>query len=489
MEEAMSAAPDPALVALDEATKPGGEAAPLTLLAVINADPNPTSTLGDMYRGHAPFEAMRQEFGFLHMCRMTGKAPSAEEQNCLVALMRWLVRELNEWSAANDPEFRALAATFAVTCYCDHEDRFWPRFAEHVKSNPPLVQELERRIAGLRAQPAASMSRSPISDSEIIGRFNAADSAGDWATIASEWPRFGDFIFPDYVISQSVQYLHALAPDALRQAAGQLRQMVPVMQVLLALTVREGLGLAFASGNPYVQFGVILRILQHQRRHREQIPPDEEALLAQLLTHVASNDAQWQAWMRALNHYPIRYPQIQSALGTALAQGPESALAPYVDAINLTTTGAGRQQVAECLRSFRKAAPPERRQKLWKRAHGRWLEWNFAFNDKTENLVRIGNCELDYAIAGYAVECMDSQSLSQKCGELVATLSALPTAWHASESDFRRSVNRLLSCFQPYAYAQQAGADDDWLLEGKQFLPFDPRLDRYNAMLYNVSAP
>jgi len=50
-------------------------------------------------------------------------------------------------------------------------------------------------------------------------------------------------------------------------------------------------------------------------------------------------------------------------------------------------------------------------------------------------------------------------------------------------------VNRLLSCFQPYAYAQQVGADDDWLLEGKQLLPFDPRLDRYNAMLYKVSAP
>jgi hypothetical protein len=443
-----------------------------------------------MYRGHAPFEAMRQQFGFLHICRMTGKAPSVEDQNRLAALMRWLVRELNEWSAANDPEFRTLAALFAVTRYCDHDDRFWPRFAEHVKSNPPLVQELERRIAGLRAQPSTSMlSRSPISDSEIIRRFNAADSAGDWATIASEWPRFGDLIFPDYVISQSAQYLHKLAANNLLQAADQLRQMVPVMQVLLALTVRKGFGLALASGNPYVQFGAILHMFQHERRHREQMAPDEEALLAQLLTHVASNDAQWQAWMRALNRYPIRYPQIQNALGTALAQGPESALAPYVDAINLTTLGVGRQQVAGCLRSFRNTAPLGHRQELWKRAHARWLEWNFALNDKTENLVNIGNCELDYAVVGYAVECMDAPSRSQKCTELVATLSALPTIWHASESDFRRSVNRLLSCFQPYAYAQHMGAGDDWLLEGKQFLPFDPRQDRYNAMLYKVSAP
>jgi hypothetical protein len=485
MEEAMSAASDPAVVVLDEATNPGNEVAPSALLAVINADPNPTSTLGDMYRGHAPFEAMRQEFGFLHICRVTGKSPSTEEQNRLAALMRWLIRELNDWSAANDPEFRTLAALFAVTRYCDHEDRFWPRFAEHMESNTPLVQGLERRIAGLRAQPSASMlSRSPISDSEIIDRFNAADSAGDWATIASEWPRFGDFIFPDYVISQSVQYLHELSTETLCRAVNQLHQMVPVMQVLLALSVRKSLALALASGSPYVQLGAILRMLQHRGRQIEQMAPDEESLLAQLLTHVALNEEQWQAWMRALNRYPIRFPQIQNALGTALAQGPVSALAPYVDAINLTTTGSGRQQAAECLRALRKAASSERRQELWKRAHARWLEWNFAKDDKTDNLVRISNCELDYAVVGYAVECMDPQLLNQKCSQLVAALSALPTRWHASELDFMGSGYRILSSFQPYAYVKQTGASDDWLIEGKQFLPFDPRQDRYHAMLY-----
>jgi hypothetical protein len=490
MEEAMSTEPDPALVALDEATKPGGELAPTALLAVINADPNPTSTLGDMDRGHAPFEAMRQEFGFLHMYRMAGKAPSADEQIRLVALMRWLVRELNDWSAASDPKFCTLAALFAVTRFCDHDDGFWPRFVEHLRPSPPLVQELARRIAELRLQPGTSvLSRTPISDSEIIGRFNAADGAGDWATIASEWPRFGDFIFPDYVISQSVQYLHEFAPNALRQAADQLGQMVPAMQVLLALSVRKGLALALASGNPYVQFGAILRMLQHQRRHRVEMAPDEEALLTQLLAHVALNHAQWKAWMRALNRYPVHFPQIQHALGTALTQGPERALTAYIDAINLTTMGVGRQQVAQCLRKFCKAAPLARRQLLWERAHARWLEWNFGLHDKTENLVRICNCELDYAVVGYAIECMDAQSRSQKCNQLAGVLSALPTAWHASEPDFMRSVNRLLSCFQPYAYAQQLVPSDDWLVEGKQFLPFDPRTDRYSALLYKVSVP
>jgi hypothetical protein len=492
MEEAVSAAPDPAVLALKEAMKPGGELAPAALLAVINSDPNPTSTIDDMDRGNAHFRALQQEFGFLHVCRLTQKSPLSEDQGRLVELMRWLIREFNDWSPANDPQFRKLAALFVVTRYCDQNDAFWPEFVAHIKINPSLVQVLGRRIAGLRSQPAAStLSRTPISDGEIIGRFNTADAAADWATIASEWPRFGDHVFPDHFTSQSVRYLQGFSPDMLRQATDQVRQTVTVMLLLLALTVRDALMLAGASANPYVQFGAILRLfLQQRRRRQEKMAPDEEALLGQLLLRVTSNDTQWQAWMQALNRYPVRHPQIQNALGTALAQGPESALGPYMDAINMTATGGvGRQQVAECLRSFRATAPLPRRQELWRRAHERWSAWNFGLSEKTEHLVKIGSCELDYAVVGYAVECMDAQSRTQACNDVIARLSALPTLWHASETEFRRDVNGLLSRFQPYAYALQMGPSDDWLIEGKQFLPLDPRSDCYNAMQYKIQVP
>jgi hypothetical protein len=483
-------APDPVMLALGEAVKPGNELAPAALLAVMDADPKPTSTLDDVDRGNSHFEAIRGEFGFLHMCRVTRKAPSGEDQDRLAALMRWLVREFNEWSPANDPKFRKLAALFVVTRYCGQNDAgFWLQFVTHIKINPPLVQELEHRIAGLRSQIAAnSLSPTPISDSEIIGRFNSADAAGDWETIASEWPRFGDLVYPECFISQSVRYLHGLAPGSLRHAIDQVRQMVPVMFVLLALTPSEGLALANTSANPYAQFGAILRLLQHQRRNREKITPDEESLLVQLFHRVAANGAQWQAWMRALNRYPVRYPHLQRALGTALAQVSDSALDAYADAINLTTTGVGRNQVAECLRSFRAAAPLPRRQVLWKRAHERWSEWNFDLKE-TEHLLNIGHCEIDYAVVGYAVECMDAQTRTQKCNDLVARLSVLPISWHASEMDFRRAVTQILSIFQPYAYALQLGSVDDWLIEGRQFFPFDPRSDRYKAMLYKISTP
>ena len=48
-----------------------------------------------------------------------------------------------------------------------------------------------------------------------------------------------------------------------------------------------------------------------------------------------------------------------------------------------------------------------------------------------------------------------------------------------------QATNRVLSCLQPYAYAQQIGPGEDWLIEEKDaLLPFDSRNDRYKAMLY-----
>ena len=349
------------------------------------------------------------------------------------------------------------------------------------------LTKLGRRIARLRSTLGASgRSRTPISDKEIFERFLAADAAGDWATVISEWFRFGDLLFPDAFISQAVRYLHEFAPDVLRLAADRVRQTVPVMLLLSSLTVSEALSFALASANPYVQFGSILRLFQQQRRHRESITPGEEQLLTQLFLAVASSTPEWEKWMLALNRYPVRFSPIQVPLGQALAQAPAAALEPYVDAIHLSTMGTGRSVIAECLRAFRSAAALSRRQALWKLAHERWAKWKFGEGETDQHLVQIGQCELDYAIVGYAVECMTAQDRTDAHAALNAELSSLQTAWHASVTDFMRATNRILSRLQPYGYAQQIGPADDWLMEKRYVLPFDPKIDRYNAMLYKI---
>ena len=101
--------------------------------------------------------------------------------------------------------------------------------------------------------------------------------------------------------------------------------------------------------------------------------------------------------------------------------------------------------------------------------------------------MRVGCCELDYAIVGYAVECMTVQQRDEKCAAVVAELSSIDELWHASETDFIQSVAGILSVLQPYVFARQIGVNDDWLMaEGRYILPFDPQTEPYKAMLYRI---
>jgi len=487
MEEAVSASPDLVVLALAQAMEPGEEFVPIELLAITNADSNPTSTLNDMDRDNARFEAVNRDFGFLQTCRITQKPPSAEEQDRLVAMMRWLLRELREWTVVADSNCQKLAAIFVITTYCSQHGNFWPEFAASSTVNPEIVAELSKRIARLQFMSApSSRSRTPISDKNILDRFNAADRAGDWAVVASDWSRLGDILFPDSFLSQSVRYLHAFAQNALRLATEEVRQTMPVMLLLSSLSVANCLALALASTNPYVRFGSILRLFQQQRRRNESISQTEENLLTQLLQSIATDSVQWQKWMVALNRYPLRYPQIQQSLGRALAQAPDAALQPYIGAIDLTTTGISRSTVAECLRAFRSVASLDRRKMFWRLAYERWSQWRFGEDEPTQALMKVGYCELDYAIVGYAVECLNNQERDKKCTTLLAELSSIDEEWHASATVFMQVVNRILSFFQPFAYTRQIGPDDDWLMEGRLMLPFDPQTDRYNSMFFMI---
>ncbi len=489
MEEAVSVLPDPVAFALNQSKAAGEEYVPTELLATANADPKPTSALRDMDRGNAYFASVQRDFGFLQICSVTQRPPSIEEQERLDALMRWLRREFRDWNSADDRNCHVLAAMFVITAHCSKHNEFWSTFSASSSLNPEIVAELSKQIACLQVTLSpGGPSRTPISDKCILDRFNAADREGDWATVASEWPRFGDFLFPDVFLSQSVCYLHAFALDALRVSTEQLKQTAPLMFVLSSLSVAECLAMAVASANPYLRFGSILRLFQQQRRRNESLGQAEEKLLSQLLQSIATDKVQWQQWMHALNRYPVRYPQIQRPLGQALAQVPEAALESYISAIQLTTMDImGRRIVAECLRAFRSAASLDRRKILWDLAHQRWSQWNFGKNESTGPLMTVGCCELDYAIAGYAVECMTDQQRADKCTAIAAELSPLNELWHASETDFVESVAGILSAYQPYACACHSGANNEWLMaEGRYFLPFDPQVERYMAMLYRI---
>ena len=84
---------------------------------------------------------------------------------------------------------------------------------------------------------------------------------------------------------------------------------------------------------------------------------------------------------------------------------------------------------------------------------------------------------------GYAVESMSGRERNYRMSALVRDISWLTIQWHASRTEFLQAATRILSCFQPYAAASRLDPNDDWLFQ-RRYLPFDPRSDRYNALLY-----
>ena len=143
MEETMSASLDPVTVALAQSDTEGEEFVPADLLAVLSADPNPTAVrYDDIDRSNAHFTPVERDFGFLRILRVRRQAPSPEQQERLVALMRWLRRQFSDWNSTSDSKAHVLAAMFLLTAYLDQGGYFWSSFAAKVTVNAEIVAVL-----------------------------------------------------------------------------------------------------------------------------------------------------------------------------------------------------------------------------------------------------------------------------------------------------------------------------------------------------------
>lgn len=90
-------------------------------------------------------------------------------------------------------------------------------------------------------------------------------------------------------------------------------------------------------------------------------------------------------------------------------------------------------------------------------------------------------------MVAFACECMSDDDRTKVMNTVRSELQVLEDRWHASVTDIVTAWNRLLSQFQPYAHASHAIiTGEDWLLETKTCLPFDPSTDEYLVMKYKM---
>ena len=483
--------------AVQEAARPGDAAAPAELVALLARTEQPLQALQDQNQFHELLAAFNKDFGFVHFSfqQTRARSPLSMDENQrqrYASLLRWVTAELCGWRRGEDLRFEKLTAVFLACQVCDIGNGLWALLPDDSGASADLVAYLKQLIASFDVSFSAHGVSPPLWESEMVETFKKADAAGDWPAIIDAWQRF-PLVFGNALQTQAVRFLYRYDPQNLAGYLATLRRTAVAMQVAGILTTEQSLGLAGASDNPYFQIAAAYRALTDIRRSPNIILTSEsQERLTNLLVKVAQDVPRWNAWMRAFNTYPSRFPALQRPLGKALASAPHSALADYVAAVWLFPQPFGQQQpgrraIAECLGEFSADASSDQRSALWKLAYRRWRDWDFNKADTHQHLTAINGSCLDYALVAYAMECMDEPARNNAMQALRTEILSLEHIWHASHSDIITSWNRLLSRFQPYAHAATLAKNGgDWLAETRTYLPFEPSQNPYLMSMYRA---
>ncbi len=487
--------------AVRDAAQDGDILAPSGLIAAIAKLEEPLMALQDTDEGWAVFNAFDKEFGFVRFS-FNRAIPNAQiqpaDQLRYALLLRWLIRELRTLRHADDERHDKIVAAFIVAQMCDSNNGLWDLLPHDIGENVDLLDYLKGLIASFaiafNSRPGAQV---PIWEGEAVEAFRRADAADDWVAIINGWKLFHrQPFFPNTLQMQSVRLLYRYSFARLLDGLSKLSQTPVAMQLAFALTVEKRFRIAVASENPRVQIAALYRTLTDERGP-QPFTDSDRTIVTELLLKVASDTSRWEAWMKVFSGYPA----INLSLGHALAKVPDTAIAGYVDSIRLypkliqpsqpvLAPDASRRSVAECLQEFRANATPDRRKTLWTCAHERWLKWDFNLADPNQHLTAISRSDLDYALVGYASECMGETEREAAMNSIQAEVRTLEDHWHKSFTDLLSQWYRLLSRLQPYGHARSVAADgNDWLTESRVCFPFVPGQSSYLLMKYNMTWP
>lgn len=487
----MTAYADLIVEAVRQSGLDGDVAAPRVLLDILAKTEKPLETLSNFDTANELFDTFYQDFGVLQRARAAGPPFQAEDYARCAALIRWLVIELRHWRTADDPRLAKLTALVIAAQTCDGKGQLWPLLPTDIEQNSELAEAFRRVVASFSVEfTARGVDTIPIWEGEAVQQLKEMEAAGDWGGIGDRWRAFENLLFGNAVQTQAVRFLFHFNRDGLVAALANVRQTAAAMLVVGILATEQRLELGVASSNHFVEFAAVYGSLAGRKR-AEQLSVAEAQLLTIILLKVASDELRWAGWMKTFNAYPMRYPTLQASLGCCLATAPEHAVRAYVNSIVLFTTKSGydlgRKNVAECLRAFRGVAPNDRRRALWTFAFDRWADWRFDHANLSAHLFEVNWSELDYAIVGYASECMDQAGRDAALDAIRRDLGQIDGQWHALVTDIVTAWNRLLSQFQPYARASDVlKTGEDWLSETKNYLPFDSSKDLYLAMKYRL---
>lgn len=454
------------------ATKPGENIVPQRLLDAVAKLSQPLNFLISLEPASEPFDVFREEYPALNLRRCGARSLNSAEMEQAVGLMRWVLHELAVWTRESDPRLVKMTALMVALNEFDWSDAQWPLLPD-TAVNPLLIKLLCDIVSNYRCEIQCEPGYRATRTNDLIAALTKADSDEDWASIAGSWQQIETWLHGGLFLGQAVPCVARFDVNGLASAMDGVSQIQTAYLIARSLSESNRVRLANSTSSWRYRFASVLSIAWGGKVFKD-LGDEARDELTTLLAMVSQDADQWLRWMQAFNQDPIRFPALQPALGKALAQAPEHALASYVDSISLYAWPLngprygqqsrldGRQSVAACLKIFREAATPKQRCRLWRLAHTRWQQWNFGLHSTSEHyLSGVVSSELDYAIAAHAAECLNTDECYALLFSLVKEANDIEMSWHQSISNLISSRNLFLSRMQPLLAAGGA----DWLFK------------------------
>jgi hypothetical protein len=487
MAEAMTAWTDTLVEAIASAAQPGPMLAPDALQEKLESFDNPLGALVDRDAANEIFGIVDQYLGYVWPVRQSRRDYTDELAADTAAAIRWLIAALSAWRLEDDPKRARLAMIFVVAARLDEEGALWPLLPEVVAENVALASGLVDVLGRLEIRVGPpGRSCTPVLDGEEMEQFALAEAEQDWSKLRYYAERYPYKVDANAVVDQSVRILNRFFPVQAVEAASAVANLGMAVQFATALSLDDTFALATRSASPYLCFATVCRLFNKFWPVRELNPAQEDALVSLLLA-VAADAGRWTLWMKAFATNPYLAGLLQKPIGRALVDLEDAALQAYIDAIYIQSSWVGRDDIAVCFATFADGVPLERRQTAWRLMFDRWSQWNFGETEVHGGPTAISLSNVDFAIVGYAVECLSDHEREAYIDGCLDTVGRSEHVWHQSHLDHMRYVYRALSRFQPFGHARGCGTDRArwlWSRNGGYFL--DQLDDPFWRLRYNL---
>lgn len=421
---------------------------------------------------------LRDEFPFLH-------SGQEELDNTDIAkldgLFAWLIEQLRKFPGDVSAPKRRLVDILALATMLEGNAELWGEIAQAVPRLPPLlIDTIAKVFTDTRPDGREVLKREHYSPTQISTVLDDV-ARKNWESAVWTMDRLWGRVWLPIKIHAAAA-LHQYDRPRLEALIDRADDLFEVAAYVLHAPVTQTLTLALTSKNWTFKFWAFHRSAKLAAMGEPCFPIEWESLL----TQAAASPEEWTRWLAVMNTHPARYPQIQPALGTALAGASNEALEAYVASISNTGDFA-RLQLADALGVFRNKAPLPVRQRVWTAAFRRWEAWNFGCDDEMRGLFHVARSSFDYPVMGYLTECLSTEARANMNAELEARAANIERAWHSGVTSAMSERFKLISIHQLLAHAETvtAGAPE-WLAGDPLYKPTWENGTAYRSLKYDL---